>query len=137
MPPRSATSATMPTQLPYSIAFTNYQDEVVNWCQEALQQAELCKNTSGKQWVTAMLASFYKRNGQFNKALDLFQQSIDETQARQDDYEHTLNHYLQNKKPSKVEQYLRMILQEKQAFNEKTLTTKQSNYNYNNNNRNL
>ncbi|MBR4312297.1 MAG: hypothetical protein IKT86_03030 [Bacteroidaceae bacterium] len=84
-----------------------------------------------------MLSSFYKRNGQFNKALDLFQQSIDETQARQDDYEHTLNHYLQNKKPSKVEQYLRMILQEKQAFNEKTLTTKQSNYNYNNNNRNL
>ena len=63
----------------------NYQNEVVNWCQEALQQAEQCKNTSGKQWVTAMLGSFYKRNGQFNSALDLFQQSIDEAQARQDD----------------------------------------------------
>ena len=63
----------------------NYQNEVVNWCQEALQQAEQCKNTSGKQWVTAMLSSFYKRNGQFNSALDLFQQSIDEAQARQDD----------------------------------------------------
>ena len=63
----------------------NYQNEVINWCQEALQQAEQCKNTSGKQWVTAMLGSFYKRNGQFNSALDLFQQSIDEAQARQDD----------------------------------------------------
>lgn len=63
----------------------NYQNEVVNWCQEALQQAEQCKNTSGKQWVTAMLSSFYKRNGQFNSALDLFLQSIDEAQARQDD----------------------------------------------------
>lgn len=30
----------------------NYQKEVIYWCQEALQQAELCKNTSGKQWVT-------------------------------------------------------------------------------------
>ena len=63
----------------------NYQNEVINWCQEALQQAEQCKNTSGKQWVTAMLSSFYKRNGQFNSALDLFLQSIDEAQARQDD----------------------------------------------------
>ena len=63
----------------------NYQNEVVNWCQEALRQAEQCKNTSGKQWVTAMLGSFYKRNGQFNNALDLFLQSIDEARARQDD----------------------------------------------------
>ena len=62
-----------------------YQKEVIYWCQEALAQAELCKNTSGKQWVTAMLGSFYKQNGQLNKALELFQQSIEEAQARKDD----------------------------------------------------
>ena len=30
----------------------NYQNEVINWCEEALVQADLCKNTSGKQWVS-------------------------------------------------------------------------------------
>ena len=63
----------------------NYQKEVVYWCQEALAQAEQCKNTSGKQWVTAMLGSYYKQNGQFNKAIALFQQSKEEAQARKDD----------------------------------------------------
>ena len=63
----------------------NYQDEVIDWCQEALQQAEQCKNTSGKQWVTAMLGSLYKRNGQLNKALDLYQQSVKEAQEKKDD----------------------------------------------------
>ena len=63
----------------------NYQKEVVYWCQEALAQAQLCKNTSGKQWVTAMLGSLYKRNGQLDKALELFQQSKQEAQAKKDD----------------------------------------------------
>ena len=63
----------------------NYQNEVINWCEEALVQAELCKNTSGKQWVMAMLGSLYKRNGRLNKALDLFQQSKEEAQVREDD----------------------------------------------------
>ena len=49
----------------------NYQNEVMNWCEEALVQAELCKNTSGKQWVTAMLGTLYKRNGHLNKACRL------------------------------------------------------------------
>ncbi len=62
----------------------NYQDEVIGWCQEALQQAQLCKNTSGAQWVTAMLGSLYKRNGQLNKALGLFRQSKKEAEARND-----------------------------------------------------
>ena len=52
-----------------------YQKEVIDWCQEALLQAQLCKNTSGKQWVTAMLGSLYKRNGHISKALQLFRQS--------------------------------------------------------------
>ena len=62
-----------------------YQNEVIYWCQEALAQAELCKNTSGKQWVTAMLGSVYKKNGHLNKALELFQQSREEAQLKNDD----------------------------------------------------
>ena len=63
----------------------NYQNEVINWCEEALVQADLCKNTSGKQWVMAMLGSLYKRNGHLNKALQLFQQSKEEAQVKNDD----------------------------------------------------
>ena len=62
-----------------------YQNEVINWCQEALTHAESCKNTSGKQWVTAMLGSIYKRNGHLDKALELFQQSKDDAIAKNDD----------------------------------------------------
>lgn len=61
-----------------------YQKEIVYWCQEALAQAEQCKNTSGKQWVMAMLGSHYKRNGQLGKALELYQQSKEEAQAKED-----------------------------------------------------
>ena len=63
----------------------NYQKEVIDWCQEALMQADLCKNTSGKQWVMAMLGSIYKRNGNIDKALELFLQSKEEAQERNDD----------------------------------------------------
>ena len=63
----------------------DYQDDVIDWCEEALEQADLCKNTSGKQWVTAMLGSLYKRNGYLNNALQLFQQSYEEAQTRKDD----------------------------------------------------
>ena len=62
-----------------------YQKEVINWCEEAMVQAQQCENTSGKQWVAAMLGSLYKRNGQLNKALQLFQQSKEEALARKDD----------------------------------------------------
>ena len=63
----------------------DYQDEVINWCQEALAQAQFCKNTSGQQWVMSMLGSIYKRQGDLNGALDLFQQSIEESRSREDD----------------------------------------------------
>lgn len=63
----------------------NYQNEVINWCEEALVQAELCKNTSGKQWVMAMLGTLYKRNGHLNKALQLFQQSKEEAKEQKDE----------------------------------------------------
>ena len=63
----------------------DYQKEVINWCEEAMVQAQLCKNTSGKQWVTGMLGSLYKRNGHLNKALGLFLQSKEEAQAKEDE----------------------------------------------------
>ena len=63
----------------------DYQKEVINWCQEALVQAQSCKNTSGQQWVMSMLGSLYKRNGDLNGALELFQQSIEEAQSKEDD----------------------------------------------------
>ena len=63
----------------------DYQDEVIGWCQEALQQAQLCKNTSGKQWVMTMLGSLYKRNGHIDDALELFLQSKEEAKMKNDD----------------------------------------------------
>lgn len=63
----------------------DYQDEVIEWCEEALEQAQLCKNTSGKQWVSTMLGSLYKRNGYINRALELFLQSKREAQLKKDD----------------------------------------------------
>ena len=61
-----------------------YQEDVIEWCQEAMKQAELCENTSGKQWVAAMLGSLYKRNGRISQALELFQQSKEEAHERGD-----------------------------------------------------
>lgn len=63
----------------------NYQKEVIDWCNEALEQAKSCKNTSGQQWVMSMLASLYKRSGDLNNALDFYQKSIDESKSRGDD----------------------------------------------------
>lgn len=62
----------------------DYQNEVIDWCEEAIQQAELCSNTSGKQWVTAMLGSAYKRQGRLNDALKLFHQSKEEALEKND-----------------------------------------------------
>ncbi len=63
----------------------NYQKEVIYWCQEALEQAQLSKNPSGEQWVLAMLGSQYKRHGYLDKALKLYQQSKEKAQLRNDD----------------------------------------------------
>lgn len=62
----------------------DYQSEVIGWCQEALVQAKSCKNTSGQQWVMSMLGSLYKRTGNLNGALELFQKSIEESRSRED-----------------------------------------------------
>jgi tetratricopeptide (TPR) repeat protein len=63
----------------------DYHGEVINWCVEAIHQAQLSDNTSGKEWVTAMLGAIYKKDGDLNKALDLFLQSEEEAKARKDD----------------------------------------------------
>ena len=63
----------------------DYQDEVIGWCLEALAQAEKCSNTSGKQWVTAMLGLLYKRDGQLNKALELYKQSAEQALSKHDE----------------------------------------------------
>lgn len=63
----------------------DYHGEVINWCVEAIHQAQLSDNTSGKQWVTAMLGAIYKKDGDLNKALTLFLQSEEEAKARKDD----------------------------------------------------
>ena len=63
----------------------DYQNEAINWCQEALAQAQSCKNTSGQKWVMTMLGSLYKKQGDLNGALKLFQQSIEESRSKEDD----------------------------------------------------
>ena len=89
MPLQHATPARYFRDYAYAAAvfYSNpeYQKEVIFWCQEALVQAELSKNTSGQQWVKSMLGSLYKRNGELNKALELFQQSIQEAQEMNDE----------------------------------------------------
>ena len=63
----------------------DYHKEVVNWCKEALLQAKSCMNTSGQQWVMSMLGSLYKRSGDLNGALELFQNSIEESKEKSDE----------------------------------------------------
>lgn len=64
---------------------TNYQREVISWCHEALEQALQSANTSGAQWVKAMLGSLYKRDGHLNEALALLHASKEEAEQRGDD----------------------------------------------------
>ena len=63
----------------------DYQTEVIKWCEEALTQARSSANTSGQQWVMTMLGSLYKKTGNLNKALELFQDSKLEAESRNDD----------------------------------------------------
>lgn len=63
----------------------NYQKEVISWCEEALQQAELSNNGSGAQYIKTMLGSLYKRHGHLNEALELFQESRANAEQNGDD----------------------------------------------------
>lgn len=89
LPLHNATNARYFRDYAYAAAvfYSNpdYQKEVVNWCNEALEQAKSSNNTSGQQWVKSMLGSLYKRNGDLSAAMDLFQQSIEESRSNNDD----------------------------------------------------
>lgn len=61
-----------------------YHKEVMYWCEQALKEADLCKNTSSKQWVTTMLGSLCKRYGYLNRAIELYLLSRDEARKRSD-----------------------------------------------------
>lgn len=63
----------------------DYQSEVISWCEEALTQAQQSANTSGAQWVKAMLGSLYRRNGHLNEALELLYASKAEAEQLGDD----------------------------------------------------
>lgn len=60
------------------------QEQVISCCKRAMEQAELCENTSGVQWLTSLLGTLYKRTGRMEEAIDLFKQSMDEARNRGD-----------------------------------------------------
>lgn len=62
-----------------------YAKEVLDWCHEALKYAKLSNNTSGSQWVTAMMGSLYKRDGDLHKALELYKESMENSHSQGDD----------------------------------------------------
>lgn len=62
-----------------------YAKEVLNWCHEALKYAKLSNNTSGSQWVTAMMGSLYKRDGDLHKAIELYKESMVKSRSLNDD----------------------------------------------------
>lgn len=69
-----------------AINFSNpqQQEQVIQWCQMAINENKLCTHSPGVQWVTSMLGMLYKRTGRFNEAIDLFTQSIHEAQSQHD-----------------------------------------------------
>ncbi|MGL4852245.1 MAG: tetratricopeptide repeat protein [Phocaeicola sp.] len=55
----------------------NQQEQVIQWCLLAIEQAQLYNNPSGKQWLYSILGTLYKRTGKISEAADLFLQSIE------------------------------------------------------------
>ncbi|MDO4159882.1 MAG: tetratricopeptide repeat protein [Prevotellaceae bacterium] len=68
------------------------QEEVVELCKKALEEASLDENKSGAQWVTSLLGSIYKRTGRLSESIDLLEQSI-ETAKEQNDTLGEINAY--------------------------------------------
>ena len=60
------------------------QENVIAYAQKALHYARMSGKVSGAQYVESMLGSLYQRTGRIRDAIDLYQQSIEEAQKRQD-----------------------------------------------------
>lgn len=57
---------------------------IISCAEQALEQAKLCKNNSGVEWVNSLLGNHYRRIGAFNKAIQLYLNSANEAHRRND-----------------------------------------------------
>lgn len=69
-----------------AICFSNpgKQEKVMEWSRKALEQANLCGNTSGAQYVTSLLGTLYRRTGRLSDAIDLYLESRRVAQEKND-----------------------------------------------------
>lgn len=69
-----------------AIHFSNpdKQEQVIQWCNMAIDESRLCSRPPGIQWVTSMLGTLYKRTGRIDESIDLFTQSVQESHRLHD-----------------------------------------------------
>ena len=60
------------------------QEEVIDYCRKALEQANNAPNVSGGGFVASMLGTLYKRVGKVNEAVNLFMKSIEKSKEHRD-----------------------------------------------------
>lgn len=60
------------------------QEQVIELCRRCLEEASLCKHTSGVQWVQSMLGNLYVRTGKVNEAIGLYEDCIGRAEAQND-----------------------------------------------------
>ncbi|MGL6179617.1 MAG: tetratricopeptide repeat protein [Tannerellaceae bacterium] len=60
------------------------QEDVIKWCNLAIEQANLSETPTSVQWITSMLGNLYKRTGKINEATDLLLQSVQEARKQKD-----------------------------------------------------
>lgn len=63
---------------------TSEQENVIVYAKKGLTYARLSGKVSGAQYVESMLGSIYQRTGRIRDAIDLYQESIEEAQKRND-----------------------------------------------------
>ena len=51
------------------------QEQVINWCKEAIKAANEYGYNIGSQWTTTLLGNIYYRTGRVNDALELYMES--------------------------------------------------------------
>lgn len=55
------------------------QEDVIKYAKLGLEQAKLCEDTSGAQYLTSLLGKLYKRMGRVQEAILLFEESVKES----------------------------------------------------------